>query len=100
MNGIVNRWRRGLGAVKIVGSLVFTFRWAKLGRLLGVNALFSEPRIVSNFSNMSALFASARRSAPFAADIYLSRRNHCAGQVATGAPANRDGGLEKRRDHL
>jgi len=45
-----------LGSLWIVLSLVLTFRFATLKRLMRVNSLFTAPRIVANFSNMRAMF--------------------------------------------
>lgn len=56
MAALKNSVVSALGSLWIVVSLVASLRFATLRRLMRVNALFTAPRIVSNFSNMRAMF--------------------------------------------
>lgn len=69
MDVLKNSLVTAAGGLWIVLSLVVTFRWSALRRLMRVNSLFSESRIVGNFSNMRDMFfhhdMNAKTDAPF-----------------------------------
>jgi len=69
MNSLKKSLVTALGGLWIVISLVVTLRWSDLRRLMRVNSLFTERRIVRNFSNMREMFfhhdLQAKSAAPF-----------------------------------
>lgn len=46
---------RGLGGIVVIGVILLVLNWNKIDRLLQVNSLFDEGKIVHNFSNMDSL---------------------------------------------
>ncbi|MBM7067730.1 serine hydrolase [Actibacterium sp. 188UL27-1] len=47
---------RGVGAIAGLAAIIGIWKWEEIGRLLAVNSLFAEDKIVSNFSSMDQLF--------------------------------------------
>jgi len=69
MPSFVDHVQKAFGALKLVVWLVLTLQWRRLRRLLRVNTLFGEARIVDNFSDMKGFFFS--RPMPVGSDSPL-----------------------------
>ncbi|MEM1366157.1 MAG: 6-aminohexanoate hydrolase, partial [Pseudomonadota bacterium] len=57
----------GLGVIVVAIAALAIWRAEEIGRLLAVNTLFSEERIVENFSSMDTMFRS--RPVPVTGDV-------------------------------